>query len=118
MPHYERTELEANGKGKGKENTPATLAACIVASTGARAEQVDAMLQRKPQPEAKPKQAVKPEAEAEQQTVIRTRSGKVIPRVEQMVEPSFSVDDLYDEPEMEMEVPDYESIHEELEKAA
>jgi hypothetical protein len=64
-------------------------------------------------PPAAPKQLPKPEVEA--QTVIRTRSGKVIPRVEQLVEPSFSVDDLYDS-EPEIEVPDYESIHEELEK--
>jgi type IV secretory pathway TraG/TraD family ATPase VirD4 len=100
---------------KRKENTPATLAECIAASTGARAEQVDALVQRKPQPQ--PKQAAKPPAEAEAQTVIRARSGKLITRVEQLDSPSFTVEDLH-EAEPEMEVQDYESIHEELEKAA
>jgi type IV secretion system protein VirD4 len=111
LPHYERTELKAKGKGKEQENTPATLAACIVASTGARAERVDAMLQGKPQP----KPAAKPTVEAEQQTVIKAKSGKLIYKVEPLVEPDFTVEDLH---ESEMEVPDYDSIHAEIEKAA
>jgi type IV secretion system protein VirD4 len=55
--------------------------------------------------------------EMEQQTVVKARNGKVFPRVEKLTEPEFSVDDLYNE-EPEMEMPDFDSIHAEIEKAA
>jgi type IV secretory pathway TraG/TraD family ATPase VirD4 len=100
------TYTEATPKQlKGKDNTPATLAACIAASTGAKAEQVAALLEKKPQPKQ----------EAEQQTVITAKSGKLIHRAEQLTEPNFTVQDLH---EAEMEMPDYDSIHDEIEKAA
>ncbi len=107
------TYTEAAAPKQLKQNTPATLAECIAASTGARAEQVNALVQGKPQP----KQATKPEAE--QLTVIKAKSGKLIPRVEPLGEPNFTVDDLHEaETEPEMETLDYDSILEELEKAA
>jgi type IV secretory pathway TraG/TraD family ATPase VirD4 len=120
VPHYEPIEPTS---GKGKENTPASLAACIEASTGAKAEQVAALLEKKPQPTQQPanpkpaeKPAAKPVAEAEQQTVVRAKSGKVFPQVEQLDAPTFSVDDLYDETP-DIEPLDYDSIFE-TEKAA
>jgi type IV secretion system protein VirD4 len=97
IPHYEIIVKDKDGK----ENTPATLAACVAASTRARAEQ--------------PKQATEPEA-VEAETVITARSGKLIPRVEQLDAPNFTVADLH-EAEPEMEILDYDSIHEELEAA-
>jgi type IV secretion system protein VirD4 len=116
LPHYERTELKAKGKEAKTETKPAaaTLAKKIEAGMNASPEQVAALLQRKPQP----KQEAKPAAvEAETETVVKARNGKVFQRVEKLEKPEFSVDDLYDE-EPEIEVLDYDSIHAEIEEAA